>query len=74
MNYGVPGFKQDTKHFVLYAAFKKHVGLYPYPKTIEHFSKEIKEYKTSKGGIQFPLDKKIPYDLIKKISEYEFKT
>jgi len=73
MNYGVPGFKIDTKHFVLYAAFKNHIGIYPYPETIKHFSKELKDYKNSKGGIQFPFDKEIPYDLINKIVEFEFK-
>lgn len=73
MNYGVPGFKQDTKHFVLYAAFKNHIGLYPRPETIKHFSKELKEYKMSKGAIQFPLTQPIPFDVIKKISEFAFK-
>ncbi len=71
MLYGVPGFKKGET-FVAYAAFKNHVGLYPRPKTIEHFSEELKEYKTSRGGIQFPLDKVMPYKLIKKICEYEF--
>jgi len=73
MTYGVPGFKKD-KSFVAYAAFKNHVGLYPRPKTIEHFSKELKKFKTSKGGIQFQLAEPIPYDLIKKIVEFEFKS
>lgn len=73
MNYGVPGFKKDTKHFVLYAALKNHVGLYPHPSIIRHFEDELKPYKTSKGGIQFKLKDPIPYNLIEKISKHSFR-
>jgi uncharacterized protein YdhG (YjbR/CyaY superfamily) len=32
--------------------------------------KELEEYKTSKGAIQFPLNKPIPLDLIRRIVKY----
>ena len=71
MSYGVPAFGYKNK-LIMYAAFKKHIGLYPEPEVIEHFKKELTGYKTSKGTIQFDLDNHIPYDLIKKIVEYKF--
>jgi uncharacterized protein YdhG (YjbR/CyaY superfamily) len=40
---------------------------------IANFQKELAWYKQAKGSIQFPLDKPIPYDLIKKIVEYRVK-
>jgi uncharacterized protein YdhG (YjbR/CyaY superfamily) len=71
--YGVPGFKLNGKLLINFSAFKNHIGLYPTPSVIEHFKKELSLYKTSKGAIQFPLDKPIPYDLIEKIAKYRVK-
>ena len=53
------------KHnLIQFAAFKKHIGLYPGPKAIEVFSDHLKAYKTSKGAIQFPYDQPLPLELI----------
>lgn len=73
MIYGVPGFKLNGKNILLYAGFKEHIGIYPEPVAIMVFKKELKEYKISKGTIRFPIDKPIPYDLIKKIVKYKLK-
>ncbi|QQS36032.1 MAG: DUF1801 domain-containing protein [Ignavibacteriales bacterium] len=68
ISYQIPTFKLKG-NLVHFAAFNNHIGFYPGSKAIEVFSKELKEYKTSKGAIQFPLDKKIPYALITKITK-----
>ena len=60
-------------NLVHFAAQKHHIGFYPAPSGIEHFSKELSDYKTSKGAAQFPLDQPIPYDLIRRITEYRYK-
>lgn len=73
MFYGVPNFKLNGKNLVQFAAFKKHIGFYPMPNTIKIFQKELLKYKTSEGTIKFPLDKPIPYPLIKKIVEFRVK-
>lgn len=70
INYGIPTFKLKGKNLVHFAGYKKHIGFYPSPSGIEHFMDKLKDYKTSKGAVQFPLDKKIPYDLIKEITTY----
>lgn len=72
MSYGVPAFKQNG-NLVVYAAFKRHIGLYPTPSGIEAFKKELRDYETSKGTIKFPFDKDIPYDLIKRIVKFRIK-
>jgi uncharacterized protein YdhG (YjbR/CyaY superfamily) len=72
MSYGVPAFKKN-ENTVLYSVFKNHIGLYPTPLAINHFKKELSEYETSKGTIKFPLNKSIPYDLIRKIVKFKFK-
>ena len=46
------------KHNILhFAAGKKHIGLYPGPAAVEHFSEQLKEYKTDKGTIRIPYGK-----------------
>ena len=69
INYGIPTFKLNG-NLVHYAAFKEHIGFYPTPSGIKAFEKELSPYKTSKGAVQFPYAKPIPYDLIKKIVKY----
>lgn len=72
ISYGMPAFKQN-KVLVYFAAGKNHIGFYPTPNPIIIFSKELEGYKTSKGAIQFPLDKKIPLTLITKITKFRVK-
>ncbi|MDD5334705.1 MAG: DUF1801 domain-containing protein [Rhodoferax sp.] len=57
-------FKGNLVHF---AAFERHIGLYPTPSGIAPFQHELRIYKTSKGAIQFPIDRPLPLKLIKKI-------
>ncbi len=69
IKYGIPTFVQN-KNLVHFAGYKKHIGFYPTPSGITAFEKELSPYKQSKGAVQFPLDKQIPYALIKKITQY----
>ncbi len=68
ISWGMPTFKLNG-NLIHFAAFKKHMGLYPGESPIVEFKKELENYKTSKGAIQLPFDKPIPFDLIKKIVE-----
>lgn len=63
--------KQNIIHF---AAFKKHIGLYPGDKAVEHFKEKLTEYKTSKGAIQFPYSKPLPLTLIAEIAKWCYDT
>lgn len=66
ISYQMPTFKMK-RNLVHFAAFQKHIGLYPTPSGIVAFKDELKPYESGKGSIQFPLNQPIPYDLIKKI-------
>lgn len=72
LKWSIPAFSYDRILFA-YAGFKKHIGFYPTPSAILAFKKELKEYKTAKGSIQFPLDKPLPLTLIKKIAKFRIK-
>ncbi|APX71573.1 DUF1801 domain-containing protein [Companilactobacillus allii] len=66
ISYGMPTFYLD-ENIVHFAGMKNHLGFYPTPGPIAEFSIQLKDYKTSKGAIQFPYDQKLPEDLIKSI-------
>ncbi len=67
IKYGVPTYILQNKNLVHFAAFKKHIGIYPGPEIIKSFSQELINYPTSKGAIQFALENPLPLPLIKKI-------
>lgn len=70
IKYQMPTYIVKGKNFVHFAGYSKHIGFYPTPSPIEEFKNDLKEFKTSKGAIQFPIDKPIPYDLVKRIVKF----
>ncbi|MDT2763068.1 DUF1801 domain-containing protein [Enterococcus asini] len=70
ISYGMPTFWQG-KNLVHFANFKNHLSFYPTPPAIEHFAQELAGFKTSKGAVQFPYAKEIPYDLIEEITRWQ---
>ena len=69
ISYGMPTYKLNG-NLVHFAAFKDHIGFFPTPSGVSAFEKELSLYSTSKGTIRFPLDKPIPFELIKKIVKF----
>ena len=67
--YGIPTFKLNG-NLVHFGGFKKHIGFFPTSSGVTAFKKELSSYKTSRGTIQFPLDKPIPFELIRKITKF----
>ena len=72
ISYQIPTFKLNG-NLVHFAAFKDHVSFFPTGKGVAAFKKELSSYKGSKGTVQFPLDKPIPYDLVRKITLFRRK-
>src|SRR5713226_4149473 len=72
ISYQIPTFKLNG-NLVHFAAFKKHIGFYPTPSGIEAFRKELSPYKGAKGSVQFPIEKPIPYGLVKRIVIFRMK-
>ena len=67
ISYKMPSFNLMGQYLIYFAAYKKHIGLYPVPSGDAEFNKEISIYQAGKGTLRFPLDKPIPYKLIRKI-------
>lgn len=57
-------------NLVHFAAAKNHIGLYPGASGVASFQNRLSGYKTSKGAIQFPNGKPMPYDLIRDIVRF----
>lgn len=72
ISYNMPGVNLHGV-VVWYAAYKGHIGFYPKPAAIVHFSKQLEKYKQSKGAIQFPLNEPLPEKIIAKITQYRLK-
>jgi uncharacterized protein YdhG (YjbR/CyaY superfamily) len=73
ISYQLPTFTLGGKYLIYFAAFKKHVSVYPAPRGAEVFKEELAKYKGGKGTVQFPLDKPIPFSLISRIVKFRVK-
>jgi len=69
ISYGIPAFKLNG-NLVHFAAWKNHIGFYPGSSAIEAFKDQLSTYKQAKGSVQFPLDKPVPFDLVKRIVKF----
>ncbi|NLL77230.1 MAG: hypothetical protein GX235_08280 [Clostridiales bacterium] len=72
ISWSMPTFWQG-ENLIHFAAFKKHIGLYPGGEATSEFAERLAGYKTSKGAIQLPLDKPIDYELIAEIVRWRVK-
>lgn len=72
IGYQMPAFRYKKKPLVYFAGYKKHIGFYPGAEGIKNFEKDFNQnnYKFSKGAVQFPVNKDLPLDLIKKIVQF----
>lgn len=69
IKYAIPTFTLNG-NLVSFGAWETHIGLYPAPRVVEAFKKELSGYGGGKSTVQFPLDKPLPLPLISKIVKY----
>lgn len=72
ISYQMPAFKVNGV-LVYFAAFQKHIGLYPPVSGDAGLERAIAPYAGEKGNLRFPLDQPIPYDLIARIAKHRLK-
>jgi len=72
ISYRMPAFRLNGI-LVYFAAFKKHIGMYPPVRGDARLMKALARYSGEKGNLRFPLDEKIPYELIARIVELRLK-
>jgi uncharacterized protein YdhG (YjbR/CyaY superfamily) len=69
ISYAMPTFYLNG-NLVHFAAYQNHIGFYPGASGIANFQDEISGYKNSKGAVQFPIGKPIPFELITQIVKF----
>jgi uncharacterized protein YdhG (YjbR/CyaY superfamily) len=70
ISYGIPAFDLAGRHVVFFAAYARHIGLYPIRGAVEQaFSEELRPFRSGKSTARFPLDRPLPLELIGKIVE-----
>ena len=68
ISYGFPGYRIDGKVICGFDAFKNHCSFFPHSSlVIPELEKELVNYKTSKGALQFAIDKPLPKSLVRKL-------
>lgn len=67
ISYGMPAYHLNGV-LIYFAGYKKYISIYPRTAGMETL-KGVDVYKGTKATIHFPLDKPMPYDLIRKIVE-----
>jgi uncharacterized protein YdhG (YjbR/CyaY superfamily) len=72
ISYRMPAFRLHGI-LIYFAAFKRHIGLYPPISGDAILMKQIKLYASPKGNLKFPLNKPIPYALIRRIIKLRIK-
>jgi uncharacterized protein YdhG (YjbR/CyaY superfamily) len=72
ISYLMPAFKLHGM-LVYFAAWEKHIGMYPPISGDKALEQAIARYAGPKGNLQFPLDEAIPYDLIERIVKLRVK-
>jgi uncharacterized protein YdhG (YjbR/CyaY superfamily) len=66
ISYQMPAFNLGGD-LIYFAAFKKHIGLYPPVKGDEKLQKALAPYRGEKGNLKFPFGEPIPYGLIERV-------
>jgi uncharacterized protein YdhG (YjbR/CyaY superfamily) len=69
LKWGIPAFSYK-RILVTFAAHKQHIGFYPTPSAVKAFAKQLSKFATARGSIQFPLEKRLPLALIRKITAF----
>jgi uncharacterized protein YdhG (YjbR/CyaY superfamily) len=69
IKYSMPTFTLNG-NLVHFAAYKKHIGLYPVPRGAKEFKDRLSAYEGEKSTVRFPLDKPIPVALISDIVKF----
>ena len=72
ISYGMPAFKLNGI-LIYFAAHEHHIGIYPYPKTLLVFQKELSKYASGKSTIQIQHSEKFPTALIRKVIQFRVK-
>ncbi len=69
MSWSMPTYFKG-RNIIHFAAFKKHLVVYPGGEATEVFAGELASYDCSKGTIRLPYDQPLPEELLTKIARW----
>jgi uncharacterized protein YdhG (YjbR/CyaY superfamily) len=72
IRYRMPTFFLDG-NLIHFAAYKKHIGMYPMPHGNAALRKAMEPYRAAKDALRFPMDKPLPLPLIEQVIAYRIK-
>ncbi len=68
LSYGMPAFLVEGGAVAGYAAAKGHCGYFPMSGSVMDTAGDlVAAYRTSKGGLQFPVDRPLPKTLVRQL-------
>lgn len=70
ISYQIAAYTQQG-NVIYFAGYEHHIGIYPAPRGVEQFDKELAAYEGGKGTIKLPHDRPLPLDLIRRIVEFK---
>ena len=68
ISYGMPAFEVDGKVIAGFEGFKKHCSYFPHSGSVLEELESFPEWcEVSKGTLKFPIGKKLPKSLVRKL-------
>lgn len=67
IRYGMPAIALPDGYRVYFAAWKRHIGIYPIPTLDDALESELAPHRTGKDSLSFPLGDPIPLSLIERV-------
>jgi uncharacterized protein YdhG (YjbR/CyaY superfamily) len=68
ISYRIPAFITQGGALFYFAAFKKHIGIYPPVSGDAALLEALAPYRGPKGNLSFPLAEAMPYELIRRVA------
>jgi uncharacterized protein YdhG (YjbR/CyaY superfamily) len=66
LSYGMPYYAYNGR-LAYFSIWKSHIGLYIPTPVLEEHKSDLRAYETTSATVRFPLDKKLPVALIRKL-------
>ena len=70
IKYGMPAMVIEGRHTIYFAAWKKHVGVYPVHKAPSALERDLEEYRSDKDTVKFPFKKPVDWELVERLVEF----
>jgi uncharacterized protein YdhG (YjbR/CyaY superfamily) len=67
IKYGMPAIAIEGRHTIYFAAWKKHVGVYPVHRAPSALERDLEEYRSDKDTVKFPFKKPVDWELVERL-------